>query len=159
MMGPMDWLSTEKITIFKSHKSIYLMVKCTWSSFCSSLVENRTHSQNSRYLVMAYVYFVYQHAWYIDHLILNQYWHFSIILRQPDSLSSSPHFLTLNRKFPFQLKKNSYSRNVALNLNSLYLNLGSFPSNQFVSLPTKKIVWNYQMLMIKLCLAYLHWCF
>lgn len=23
---------------------------------------------------------------------------------------------------------------------------------------TKKIVWNYQMLMIKLCLAYLHWC-
>lgn len=79
---------------------------------------------------------------------------FPFILRQParffTSFSCSKSFWVVfqswRKQFAFQLKSN---RNV------FFLLL----KNRYVFLPTKKIVWNNQMLMIKLSLAYLHWCF
>lgn len=150
-------LSTEKITISTSHKSIYLMAKCTWSSVFFLPPMETVHTRKYLvHLVMAYAYFEYQqqHAWYINNSILNQYRHFPFILRQParffTSFSCSKSFWVVfqscRKQFAFQLKRN---RNV------FFLLL----KNRYVFLPTKKIVWNNQMLMIKLSLAYLHWCF
>lgn len=88
-------LSTEWKTISKSHKSIYLMAKCTWSSVFSSL-------QWTPYTYAKYGHVIRLFCMYIKSTrLIHQQFHFKSILAFFNYSAAnrkifSPRFLTLN---------------------------------------------------------------